>query len=316
MFRLNRKKSLRVNPFLQKLAIMSQFHLKPAADLLLAASILVSQPLQAEVPEQRIVTVGGAATEIVFALGAGDKVVAVDLSSTYPSEVRQLPQVGYIRNISPEGILSLKPDIVVATEALGPPAAKDMMKQINLPVVWLPEPDSYAALAESLTRVGNKLDRAEKAAAIRHQVEQQLAAIRAKAKTWPAPAPRVLFFLQPPAEARAGMASGTDTRADALIQLAGGRNAGTGFTGFKEISTESIIKINPDVIFVALSDGHGGSPQAVENLKDMAALKDVNAIKKQQVYGVPLDDLTFGPRLGEAATHWNDLIGQASKVDG
>jgi hypothetical protein len=76
---------------------------------------------------ERIVTVGGSATEIVYALGAGGQAVGADTSSVFPEEARKLPQVGYQRQLSAEGVLSLKPTLVVMTEDAGPPAANSLV---------------------------------------------------------------------------------------------------------------------------------------------------------------------------------------------
>ena len=89
--------------------------------LALIASALIALAEPSAKIDKRIVTIGGAATEIVFALGAGSSIVATDLSSIYPPQARELPMVGYVRNISPEGVLSMEPDLVIATGALGPP---------------------------------------------------------------------------------------------------------------------------------------------------------------------------------------------------
>lgn len=278
---------------------------------LLLALLFPGAPLLAGAPEggQRIVTVGGAATEIVFALGRGDAVVGVDLSSTYPPEVRDLPQVGYVRSIGPEGILSLNPSLIVATEALGPPAAKKVMKQVRVPTVWLPEPDSLHALEQSVTAVADRLNVPERGRALLDSVRARLAEAEAAANGWNT-VPRVLFFLNPPSAGMGGMVGGLGSRADSLIRLAGARNAADSFPGFKQVSIEGILEMNPDVILVALSPGHGGSPESVEALRERAELAPVNAIREGAVFGVPLDDIAFGPRLGEAALRWNTLIGE------
>ncbi|MEM9227347.1 MAG: ABC transporter substrate-binding protein [Verrucomicrobiota bacterium] len=255
----------------------------------------------------RIVTVGGASTEIVFALGSGDQVIAVDLSSTYPAQVRQLPQVGYIRSVSPEGILSMGPDLIITTETLGPPAAKEMMKQIELPVVWLPEPSSYQTLETSVNSVAEKLNKTDEAKSILTKVSKQIDDAKTNAAGWSS-TPTVLFFLQPPGNGRPGMAAGAESRADSLILMAGGSNAGADFKGFKEVSAESIVEMNPDVILIGLSPGHGGTPESVEEVKASPALSAVKAVNSGHVYGVPLDDLNFGPRLGDAVTRWNGLL--------
>ena len=69
--------------------------------------------------KERIITIGGTATELVFALGAGEKVVAVDQSSVFPEEIKSLPQIGYIRAISAEGVLALKPTKIITTSEIG-----------------------------------------------------------------------------------------------------------------------------------------------------------------------------------------------------
>jgi len=256
---------------------------------------------------ERIVTVGGAATEIVFALGAGDRVVAVDLSSTYPPEATERPKIGYIRNISPEGVLSVKPDLIVTTESLGPPAAKSMLKRVSMPMVWLPEPNSVAALKQSLDAVAKKVGGEDKADAILEEVNAAVEQAQSASARW-ADKPTAVFFLQPPGAGSAGMAGGEGTRSDELIRLAGGKNAATGFSNFQPMSIESLIELDPDVIFVGLSDGHGATPESIAALEQLPGIKATTAVRNGTVYGVPLDDLSFGPRLGEAIARWHEHL--------
>jgi iron complex transport system substrate-binding protein len=260
--------------------------------------------------QTRIITIGGAATEIVFALGKGDEVVAVDLSSTYPEEATKLPQVGYIRQISPEGVLSLNPDLIVTTESLGPPAAKAAMKRVSIPVVWCPEPESPEALYASLEEVGAALDREAQAAALIAQIQEQLTDVQLQTSQWPQ-APRVVFFLQPPTASRGGMVGGSGTRADELIKLAGGVNAASDVTRFQPYSLEALIAAQPDVILLGSGLGHGAGPKDVEYLLNLKELSGVPAVKNGRVVAVPMDDLAFGPRLGDAASRWAGVIAPA-----
>ncbi len=263
-----------------------------------------------EEDSRRIIGIGGAATEIVYALGAGDEVVAVDLSSTYPREVMSLPKVGYIRAISPEGVLSMNPGLVVTTESMGPPAAKEAMKQVSVPVVWCPEPESPEALYEGIALVGEALAQEEAAQALVAQIQAQLAAVSAGTATW-SEKPKVLFFLQPPSMNRAGMAAGNDTRADELIKLSGGQNALVGVTKYQPITAESILAAQPDVILMGSAAGHGASQGNVDYLVNLPALQSVPAVKNGQVLIVPMDDLSFGPRLGQAAKSWSGTFAKS-----
>ncbi|MEM0966070.1 MAG: ABC transporter substrate-binding protein [Verrucomicrobiota bacterium] len=271
----------------------------------LALTFLFSVSVEAEAP--RIVTVGGAATEIVFALGAGNSIVAVDTSSTFPPKVRMLPQVGYVRNISPEGILSFEPTLVVATGALGPPPARQMMERFEVPVVWLPDPNSVEDLRSSVRSVATELNMNAEGDRVLAEIDADLEMVRSRYSGTDA-RPKVLFFLQPPTLSSAGMAGGLESRADALIELAGGQNAATEFKGFRPVSWEGLVQMNPDVIIIGMSPGHGGTPEDVEALRESRALGAVGAIQNGAVYGVPLDDLTFGPRLGEAAQRWSEFV--------
>lgn len=263
----------------------------------------------------RVVTIGGAATEIVWALGAGDAVVAVDLSSTYPPEVRQLPQVGYVRSISPEGVLSMEPGLVVATGALGPPAARRMMERLEVPTIWLPDPDEVEDFRRSVRAVADELGREEKAEALLEEVEARLAEAAQRASRWSGEEPAVLFLLEPPGASSGGMAAGAGTRAEELIRLAGGRNVVDSFSGFQPISRESLLALDPDVILVARSENHGGSPASIEALRGSESLAGVTAVREDAVHGVPLDDLAFGPRLGEAVLRWNGLFAESVESD-
>ena len=265
--------------------------------------------------DERIVTIGGAATEIVFALGAGSSVVAADLSSIYPPQARELPMVGYVRNISPEGVLSMSPDLVIATGALGPPTARKMLERLDIDIIWLPNLSTPEELLFSIKTVSERLALTEGANVLIEEVNHGLAQAAANSSNWKKDSPSVLFLLEPPGKSTPGMGGGLDSKANTLIGLAGGTNAATGFSGFKPVSVESLVAMNPDVILVGQSDRHGGSPESIQAMIASTALSEVNAIKKDAVYAVPLDDLAFGPRLGEVALRWNTLLANHAAQD-
>ena len=104
------------------------------------------------------------------------------------------------------------------------------------------------------------------------------------------------------------MVAGDGTRSAELIKLAGGENGATGFQNFQAMSLESLIETNPDVIIVGMSDHHGASPESIEAMRTLPGLAGVSAFKNDAVYGVPMDDLAFGPRLGNAVTRWNGYL--------
>ncbi len=205
----------------------------------LLALIVATSP--ATPAAQRIVSIGGAVTELVFALGKGDSVVAVDGSSVLPAQVTKLPQVGYHRAISAEGVLAMKPDLVLLTTEAGPPAAVAALKE-KARVVVIPEGHSIEAAHAKVNAVAVALyGDAARAAALNKKLDDEIKALPAP----PQRKPRVLaLYSRGTGSVSAG---GKGTALQAMIELAGGNNA-IAIDGFKPISTEGIVLANPDVI--------------------------------------------------------------------
>ena len=118
---------------------------------------LVARPASAATAPQRIVCVGGAITEIVFALGAGAHVIAVDTTSLYPGRaVAPLPKVGYLRQLSVEGLLSTRPDLILADVDAGPKNVLDQLQSMGAPLAHFHAEHSVAAL-HALRELGVRL---------------------------------------------------------------------------------------------------------------------------------------------------------------
>ncbi|RYE57031.1 MAG: hemin ABC transporter substrate-binding protein, partial [Rhizobiaceae bacterium] len=108
---------------------------------LAALSIMGGSALAQEIKSvdtSRLVTVGGSVTEIVFDLGLGDKVVARDITSFYPDAVNKLPSVGYMRALSPEGVLSVNPSAILMIQGSGPKETIDVLSKASVPLVTIP----------------------------------------------------------------------------------------------------------------------------------------------------------------------------------
>ncbi|MGF1485228.1 MAG: hemin ABC transporter substrate-binding protein [Opitutales bacterium] len=253
---------------------------------------------------ETIVTVGGAATEIVYALGAGDRVVGRDLSSVYPPESQDLPEVGYVRGISAEGVLALEPGLIVATHELGPPNVAAQLKGSGVGLLTLPEIDGLESLAKAIELTGEQLEHTEEAATL-------IAAIRAdfeEVRTF-AVKPRVLLFMMSPGS-RSLRAAGLDTKADAIIKLAGGVNAADDFRGYKTLAREAVILLQPDVILIAEAETADlGDNAAVKRFLQDPAYQSTPAVREKRVHSVPLSrTLGFGPRLGQSVRELNDYF--------
>ncbi|MBN9528687.1 MAG: ABC transporter substrate-binding protein [Alphaproteobacteria bacterium] len=244
----------------------------------------------------RVVAVGGALTEIVYALGAADLLVGVDTTSQYPAAARTLPQVGYMRQLSAEGVLSLSPTLLLITEEAGPPAVLRQLQAAGLRTVLLPggyQPGAVRARIEGVAKAVGQEDRGQALAA---RVDQDVARIAEALKG--AREPRVLFLMTGTAGGTP-LASGGRTAADALITLSGGINAVSAYDGYKPLTPEAALAADPDFILVPAHaiDALGG----VKALAAMPGLKDTRAVRANRV--VAMDMLTmlgFGPRIAVA----------------
>ncbi|MFP4274057.1 MAG: hemin ABC transporter substrate-binding protein [Paracoccaceae bacterium] len=263
---------------------------------LVLAALLCALPLAAPAAE-RIVSAGGSVTETVFALGGGDAVVARDTTSSWPPEVEALPDVGYVRRLSPEGVLSVAPDLILAEEGAGPAETVAILEAAEVPFVTIPDATDAAGVERKILAVGRALGpeaeaKAERLASrIRAEIEQvgtRSAGIDRKA--------RVLFLLS--AEGGRLMASGTGTAADAMIDLAGGENAVTGFEGYKPLTDEAVLAAAPDVVLMmeGRAGDHGGAGVlAHPALAVTPAGREGRLVEMDGLYL-----LGFGPRTAQA----------------
>ncbi|MGQ3027361.1 MAG: heme/hemin ABC transporter substrate-binding protein [Ferrovibrionaceae bacterium] len=244
----------------------------------------------------RVVAVGGALTEIVYALGAADLLVGVDTTSQYPAAARTLPQVGYMRQLSAEGVLSLSPTLLLITEEAGPPAVLRQLQAAGLRTVLLPGGYQPGAVRARIEGVAKAVGQEARGQALAARVDQDVARIAEALKG--AREPRVLFLMTGTAGGTP-LASGGRTAADALITLSGGINAVSAYDGYKPLTPEAALAADPDFILVPAHaiDALGG----VKALAAMPGLKDTRAVRENRV--VAMDMLTmlgFGPRIAVA----------------
>lgn len=195
----------------------------------------------------RVVSVGGALTEIVYALGAESVLVGTDTTSLYPDAAQRTTKVGYARSLSAEGVLSLRPTVLLASSEAGPPTVLAQLQSAGVRLVRAEPGHGPAALLANVDRVGEALGREREAAALRAQLDTQwretIARLRSAAG---AARPRVLFVLSHVASNV--QVSGANTAAAAMIELAGGANALSGFNGYRPLTAEAVVAAAPEAI--------------------------------------------------------------------
>nr|WP_235987918.1 ABC transporter substrate-binding protein [Roseibium aggregatum] len=243
----------------------------------------------------RIVAIGGSLTEIVYALGEQDRLVARDSTGSYPEQALALPDVGYMRALSPEGVLSVKPDGILAIEGSGPPEAVSVLASAGVPFVTVPEGYSGEAIRQKIRAVGAALGVDGKAEALSEKVAANLDKAVADAHKLNRTT-RVLFVLS-----YAGgriLASGTGTAADAIIAMAGAKNAVGTFPGYKQLNEEAITAAAPDVIL--MMERHGDENAASDILGNAAIAQTPAGRNKRLIRMNGLYLLGFGPRTASA----------------
>ena len=239
-----------------------------------------------------------AAKRTVHALGEADRLIARDSTSLYPDAITALPDVGYIRRLSPEGVLSVDPDLILTLDGAGPPEAVTVLKSAGVKFVSLPESYDAAGVVGKIDGVGKALGVSTKASALSEKVAASFKKLDAQTRGLPQ-RKRVMFILS--LSGGKILASGTDTAADGIIQLAGAENAITEFTGYKALSEEAIITSAPDVIL--MMDRGGNHSADARDLFSHPAISQTPAAQGRalvKMNGLYL--LGFGPRTADAAT--------------
>ncbi len=238
-----------------------------AAITLLASANLFANDV---ISSQRVVSAGGAVTELLLALDAQDSLIAVDVTSDLPQGL-ELPKVGYHRSLSAEGLLALSPTKVIGSDEMGPNTTLDQLKSAGVEIEVVNTEATVEGLLHRIEQIANIMDRTAQAASLKKNVADQIAALEhnqpaAKDKK------KVLFLLI--LDGRPANVAGLDTTPDAIIKLAGGENpAAEKLSSYKALSTEAMVEMQPDVILVSgrSFDKLGGADAILKAMPLLAA---------------------------------------------
>ncbi|EZP30192.1 heme/hemin ABC transporter substrate-binding protein [Pseudomonas sp. RIT288] len=272
----------------------------------LCVGLLASlQVLAADLP-QRWVSAGGALSEWVSALGGESKLVGVDTTSQHPESLKKLPSIGYQRSLSAEGILSLRPDILIGSEEMGPPPVIAQVRNAKVQVELFSAQPDLPTLEKNLTHLGQLLGAQAQATRLLESYQQQLTAQKARVAELQAQhkAPGVLVLI-----GHAGgkpLIAGKDTAADWLLQRAGGHNLAT-HTGYKPFAVESLAGLDPEVLVFADRALSGDAAKAAL-FKENPILQSSPAAKTGRVLELDPTLLVggLGPRLPAALKNLSD----------
>ena len=243
----------------------------------------------------RVVCVSKQLNEFMYAIGAEQHLVAVDLTSIYPPQIKTLPTVGYHRALSAEGIISMRPTLFLTDGNVGPSAVLDQLKKVGIPIETMLPGNTLDSAQQLLLRLGDKFGRRPTADSVLAQWKAGMQDVwRDTARYAGKPRPRVLIihFGQIANNYLAVKAGGP---ADDMIRWAGGVNAVDSVGGMERLSPELIAKIAPDIIVATdLGFDRYGSADAFATMPGVSLTP---AGKAKRIYRITETELLyFGPR--------------------
>lgn len=252
----------------------------------------------------RLVSIGGSLTEIFYELGAEGTLVARDQTALFPEAATKLPDVGYMRALAPEGVLSVNPSGLLVIEGSGPPEALEVLSHAGVEYQTVPEGYSAEGVLVKVRAVGQALGLEDKAEELATKLEADFAALKTRTDAITAPK-KVLFILSN--QGGQIQASGTGTAANGIIALAGATNAITEYEGYRPLSEEAITAAAPDAILLMDRGGDHGATETELLANQAIALTPAGQNKAiYRLDGAYL--LGFGPRTAAAATELADLL--------
>lgn len=246
---------------------------------------------------ERIISIGGSVTEVLYELNIHHKIVAVDTTSQYPPSIQSLPDIGYMRALSAEPLIALNPDLILYKQGAGPPEVLNMLRNAKMNMVEVNSMPTIPGVFQKIRQIATAVNRndageqlIQKITDQQHELNEYLKDIQHQ--------PNVMFILS--FEQGAALVAGKDTAANGIIELAGGSNVADNFYSYKPVSAESIVKLSPDYILTTQRavDALG----SLEKIKNLPGLNLTRAIKGDQI--VVMDELLllgFGPRIATAS---------------
>lgn len=250
--------------------------------------------------QQRIVSLNGAISEMLCSLGLEDQIAGVDVTSNYPVSLKQKTSVGHNRNISAEGILALRPTLVLAVKDELKPEVLEQLRQAKVNIQLVKQEFSPAGTKALLQEVAKATNTEEKGKQLISSFDKEMGSLKI------APTGKRVIFVY--ARGAGSMTvCGTGQSPDQMIRLAGSTNAMTGFEGFKPLSAEALVAANPDVIL--LFDSGLQSVGGIDGLLKIPGVINTNAGKNKKIISMDGQFLSgFGLRLPQAILQLNKKI--------
>lgn len=278
-----------------------------------AAPVPVPVPVQADgqtglEQKLKLISAEGGITEVVYLLEAQNMLVATDTTSLYPPEAQKTPKIGYLRMLSAEGLVSLKPDAVITTTEAGPPVVLDQLRSAGVNLTVVDADHSWQEVKSKVAAVGRVTGKVKQAAALQKKLDAQweraVAQVKACLPEKISDRPKLLFVL---GHGRTPSVAGQGTAADALIQMVGGVNAMQGFTGYRALNDEALLTAAPDIVLTTTQGLQtiGGE----EHFWSSSSMRMIPAYANRDLIHMDaLQMMGFGPRLPQTVLTLHEAI--------
>ena len=256
----------------------------------------------------RIAVAGGSLVEILFELEEQKRIVAVDRTATFPAAARELPQLGYVRDISAAGLLSLQPTFVLGEHDMGPPEVLEQLERLGVDLLLVPEEFSVDGIRDKIRCVAKALGRGDDGEALAAELLESVAepvAMQVEAATVSESAPAGIVLLG--LREGAPVAAGRDSSGQGLLDMAGARNL-MKFEGWKPVSVEAMAAASPE--FIVIPERGVRMAGGMDELLAHPALRLTPAAKARRVISMDgMAMLGFGPRTAQAAARLREMLG-------
>jgi iron complex transport system substrate-binding protein len=244
----------------------------------------------------RLAISGGSITEIVYLLNESAKIVAADRTSNYPTAATKLPSIGYVRNLSAEGVLSIEPTLILAENDTGPPIVLDQLRKTGVEIAIIPEQMDAKGIISKVECVASVINADPKSTATATaKLAQDLAVLERLKNAERQVETNITVAVILGLDNGQPTVGGINTSANSILEMAGAANAFESFEGWKPVPAESMLEANPDIIIMPIRSVKmaGG----LEKILSMQAIKLTNAAMNNRVIAIDgMALLGFGPR--------------------
>ena len=209
----------------------------------------------------RIIIAGGSITEIIYFIGVEDKIIGLDVTSVYPEQTKDFPSIGYVRNLSAEGVLSMNPSLVLGEDDMGPPAVIKQIMKTSVDLRIIPEQHNAEGIIKKINCVG-KIINQEKLVSktIKKKIMPTVKQLKKISARNSKKEIKVMLILS--MQGTSPIVAGTETSGHGFIEMIGAKNIFDSFKGWKAVTAEAIIEMNPDYILIPSRDMHKNSKVA------------------------------------------------------